>query len=775
MSMKWNLVLMTAAVFGSAGLVFLPAAPPPADLRAAANGVTEGTLMRIDPKRDIAEPCPLKHTAVKAEISGFIARVNVTQEFVNPTNEKIEAVYKFPLPPNSAVDAMVMLVGDRRILGKMKRREEARRIYEAARDAGRMASLLDQERPNIFTQSVANIPPGAAVKIQISYVETLKHEEGAYEFSFPMVVGPRYIPAGLPNAARVVPKRTPEGTRAGHDLSMEVKLDAGSALARLESTTHVVDVARPDAPRAIVKLKDLATIPNKDFILRYSVAAPKIQDSILTHAANGDGFFMMVLEPPARVAASEITPKEIVFVLDTSGSMMGFPIEKAKEAMKLALDGLNPRDTFNLITFAGDTHILFPNPVPATPENVRKAQELLASRQGRGGTEMMKAIRAALDPSDQQDHIRIVCFMTDGEVGNDFEIIDEVKKHPNARVFAFGIGSSTNRFLLDSMARFGRGEVEYVGLSDDGSAAAKRFHERVQTPVLTDIALDFGGLNVTEVYPKRVPDLFSAKPVVVFGRYHGAAKGTIRLRGEVAGRPFERSIAVNLPASESAHDVVPTMWARAKIDDLMGQDLAGLQRGSIRADLRDTVTQLGLDYALMTQFTSFVAVEETTVVEGGKPRRIEVPVEMPEGVSYEGVYGERRLMKTAAMPMASNSHAAMTGVIGGVIGGYPGRPRTMAPPPQVDSSVVLEEAAPLRQRADSSWKISPALKSVNGQVMVHVYVTAIDEAVMQKLRDAGLTVLAKPQSGRIVVGRIEAAKLAELAAVDEVRFIGPQQ
>ena len=184
----------------------------------------------------------------------------------------------------------------------------------------------------------------------------------------------------------------------------------------------------------------------------------------------------------------------MVFVLDTSGSMMGFPIEKAKEAMKLAMDALNPRDTFNLITFAGDAHILFPQPVPATPDNLRKAQEFLRSRQGSGGTEMMKAIRAALDTSDQQGHVRVVCFMTDGEVGNDMEIIGEVQKHPNARVFAFGIGSSVNRFLLDNMARYGRGEVEYVGLNDDGDAAARRFHERVHSPVLTDISIDWGGL-----------------------------------------------------------------------------------------------------------------------------------------------------------------------------------------------------------------------------------------------------------------------------------------
>jgi Ca-activated chloride channel family protein len=770
MSMKWNLLpTLTAVLSGAAMIMSLSSARAARPGAPAADPVTEGTLIRYDLKGDVAEPCPLKHTAVKAEISGFVARVNVTQEFVNPTNEKIEAVYKFPLPPNSAVDAMTMLVGDRKILGKIKRREEARQIYETARSRGQTASLLDQERPNIFTQSVANIAPGQTVKITISYVETLKYEDTAFEFSFPMVVGPRYIPRGLPDAERIVPRRTPEGTRAGHDLSLQVSLDAGLPLSALESPTHVVDLGRPDARHATVKLQDRATIPNKDFILRYSVATQKIQDTILTHADQRGGYFMLVLDPPARVAPAEITSKEIVFVLDTSGSMMGFPIEKAKEAMKLAMDGLNPHDTFNLITFSGDEHILFSKPVPATPENVREAQKFLMSREGRGGTEMMKAIRAALDPSNDQDHIRIACFMTDGEVGNDMEIIHEVQQHPNARVFSFGIGSSVNRFLLDNMARYGRGEVEYVGLNDDGSAAAKRFHERVRTPVLTDVSINWAGLPVTEVYPKRIPDLFSAKPVVVVGRYSGTAKGAIHLRGKVAGRPFDRTIALNLPVAEAAHDVVPVLWARAKVDDLMGGDLIGAQRNQQSADLRGAITQLGLDYALMTQYTSFVAVEETTVTESGKPpRRIDVPVEMPEGVSYEGIYGrERRMMKAASMPILQT----FSGANGGVAGGRPMAAR--------EDRAEIDAAAPAPRTAalTLSWKISPMLRdaTLSGKILVQIYVTDLSEATLKKLKDLGVEIAVKPQSGRIVIGKIDGSKLGALAALTEVRFIAPQQ
>jgi Ca-activated chloride channel family protein len=443
----------------------------------------------------------------------------------------------------------------------------------------------------------------------------------------------------VPDASRITPRPVPEGMRAGHDISLDVTLDAGVPIDLLSSKTHDVNVDRPDDRRARVRLKDEATIPNKDFVLRYDVAGKKIEDALLTHSAGTGGFFTLILQPPERVTAEDVTPRELVFVLDTSGSMSGFPIEKAKETMKMALDNLYPYDTFNLITFSGDEHILFPEPVPATKENLRKAQEFLETRQGGGGTEMMKAIKASMDPSDAQDHVRIVCFMTDGYVGNDMEIIGEVQKHPNARVFAFGIGSSVNRFLLDGMARYGRGEVEYVSLNDDGSAAARRFYERVRSPLLTDISIDWNGMPVADVYPKSVPDLFSAKPVILTGRYTASGQGNIRLKGRMSGRDFVREIPVDFSNSQQ-HDVLATLWARTRVDDLMSQDFKGAQQGNMQDEVKQAITQLGLDYRLMTQFTSFVAVEEMIVTDGGQPRRIDVPVEVPEGVNRAAVFGE---------------------------------------------------------------------------------------------------------------------------------------
>src|SRR5437660_3664578 len=461
---KFFLKFLSVVAVATLSLIGLSASRNSGGIVSAQGGETQGSLQVVDPNGRPKAVCPLKHTDVKAEISGFLARAVVTQEFENPFKEKIEAVYTFPLPQNAAVDDMTMLVGDRTVRGKILRREEAEAVYEAAKSNGQRASLLNQERPNIFTQSVANILPGEQIKITISYVETLKYQDGSYEFVFPMVVGPRYVPGSpssaqgdgfapdtdrVPDGSRITPQPAPAGLRAGHDVSLQISLDAGVPIDGLTSKTHDVNIERPDDHRAQVTLKDFATIPNRDFILRYDVAGAKISDAVLTHSTGMGGFFTLILQPPERVTVEDVTPKELVFVLDTSGSMSGFPIEKGKELISRALDELYPGDTFNVITFSGDTQILFPEPVFPSAENIRLAKDLLSGRHGGGGTEMMKAIRAALQASDSQDHLRVVCFVTDGYVGNDMEIIGEVQKHPNARVFAFGIGNLVNRFLIE--------------------------------------------------------------------------------------------------------------------------------------------------------------------------------------------------------------------------------------------------------------------------------------------------------------------------------------
>ncbi len=604
----------------SATLACLAAIPAAAD---------SGGLTRLD-SHGQNPACPLKHTHVKASIAGPIATVSVRQEFVNDSPDTIEALYTFPLPTLAAVHGYSMQIGERIVRGKIARREDAEKAYEQARRQGQSAGLLHQERPNVFRQALANIPPGAKVIVEIQYVEQVKYENQTYEFVFPMVVGPRYFPPGRTGEARLNPPVAAKGTRAGHDITLSVHLHSPQPLASLSSETHAVTRRKVAANREEIQLAQAAEIPNQDFILRYRLAARDIAPSFLSHRDKGQGYFSLVIDPPAvRTLEMHITPKELVFVIDTSGSMHGFPLEKAKEAMRLALDGLNPQDTFNLITFAGDTHVLWPKPMPATKENLARAQQFLAGRNSGGATEMMRAIRAALEGTESQEHLRVVCFMTDGYVGNEREILAEIERHPNARVFSFGIGSSVNRFLLDKMAEVGRGEVEYVTLNSDGSAAARRFHERVRNPLLTDVEIDFNGLPVTDLVPARLPDLFSAKPIIVAGRYTTPASGVLRIRGKQGGRPYSRELRVNLPAGDHAQPAVPLIWARHRIDMLDNDP----------ASHREAITQLGLAYGLMTQFTSYYAIEEKTVNEGGRLRVLEVPVDLPAGVSHDGVFG----------------------------------------------------------------------------------------------------------------------------------------
>lgn len=606
---------------------------------------TQGTLWAVSTKGKDLGTCPLKATEVTARISGFVARVNVRQEFVNTFDQPIEAIYTFPLSQTGAVDDMTMTIGARKIRGRIMKREEARAVYESARSAGKTAALLDQERPNIFTQAVANIMPGESVTVDISYVETLKYEDGAYEFVFPMTVGPRYVPGTVRDANKISPPVAE--SRPGHDISIEVELNAGVPVESIRSSSHRIEQVNFSPASAKVTLTEGKTIPNKDFILRYDVTGGRIEDAVLTHRAGAGGFFTLIIQPPDRIAPEDRTPKEIVFVLDTSGSMYGFPLEKAKEAMKLSLEGLYPDDTFNLITFAGDTRVLFEHPVPATRANLELAQAFLASREGGGGTEMMKAIRAALEPTDSQEHLRIVCFMTDGYVGNEDQIIAEIRRFPRARVFSFGIGSSVNRHLLDKMAEAGNGEVEYVSLTDDGSKAAKKFHERIRTPLLTDLSIDWNGLPVADVYPGKLTDLFSSKPVVLYGRYTGPATGSIRLKGKVAGQEYVREIAVSLPESQPANDALTTLWARRRVDELSSSALNSPAAGAIN----EQITRLGIDFRILTSFTSFVAVEEQAVNHSGTVTTVEVPVSVPEGVDR---------MMAAGAPRSGNAEKAKT-------------------------------------------------------------------------------------------------------------------
>lgn len=624
--------------------------------------------------------CPLKHTAFDAEISGTIARVSVTQQFHNPFSEKIEAVYVFPLPEDSAVDEMEMKVGERVIKGQIKERGDAQKIYSDAKKKGHVTSLLDQERSNIFTQSVANIEPGQQVTITIRYSLTLPWKDGFYAFELPTVVGPRYIPGApiaaptampslfsnetstphtkhptpvyqttpaaptdaVPDASRITPPVAQEGYRAGHDLSISVNLRAGIPIEEILCETHTIHIERTDADksRALVRLQDGSTVPDRDFVLRYRTAGESITDSLLTHTDERGKFFTLVLQPPARVKAEQIVPRELIFVLDTSGSMSGFPIETSKALMRKAIENLRPQDRFNLITFAGHTAVMAPKPLDNTAPNRQRALRFIDTLEGQGGTEMMKAINTALAGNIDPNKVRIVCFLTDGYVGDDETIVAAVKKHARTtRVFSFGIGCSVNRYLLSSMAREGKGEAQFVLSHSTAEAAANRFYEQIDAPVLTDLSLDFGDLAVEEMHPVRLPDLFAHQPLVIKGRYTKAGTGTVRLSGRNAAGRYQRDLTITLPETNAENAVLASQWARAKVEHLTLQAMNPDASEKACGEVKKEIISLGTSYALLTKFTSFVAVDAGHITQDGDSTIIPVPLDIPHGVIPSTTFG----------------------------------------------------------------------------------------------------------------------------------------
>ncbi len=652
-------------------------------MEALTKDVTEGALRVVTPEGIIVE-CPLKHTDVKADVTGFIARVKVTQTFYNPLNEKIEAVYVFPLPHKSAVDDMTMVIGERRIVGIIKRRAEARSIYEQALAQGATAALLEQERPNIFTQSVGNIAPQQTINIEISYVDALEYDMGTYEFHYPMVVGPRYIPGGatstvppvpkelqgkvgeldksrvaegpdkpkgdgwapdtdrVPDASRITPPVLKPGFRNGHDVSLFLKLDAGVPIRDLKVANHKADVKQAGPSVATAELSPADSIPNKDFVLRYAVVGEKPELAVLSHTdPRGLGTFMLMVQPKEDEKLKQQPARELVFLIDVSGSMSGAPTAKNVEAVTKFLQLCRPKDTVQVITFESDARKLFDKPVPVTPENIQKALGFASGLRGSGGTEMLKGIRMALEEPPDPERVRIVVMLTDGYIGNEAEIIAEVGKRCGDRIrfWCIGIGSSPNRFLTDGVAKQGGGMSKVLGLNDDATPVVEEAMARITRAQLAKVKIDWGGMRVFETYPAQIPELWAGRPIIVYGLYEGGGRATVRVSGVVEGQPAEWPVTVEFPTREPGHEVLAKVWARNKIEDLMQQTY---YQGS--PEVEDAVTQIALEYRLMSQYTSFVAVDETTLrntTEPARPpRRMLVPVPIPEGTRYEGFFGD---------------------------------------------------------------------------------------------------------------------------------------
>ncbi len=591
---------------------------------------------------------PLKHTDVRAKIAGNVSRVEVTQTFENPFNDPLEAIYVFPLPDEAAVDEMEIQIGDRIIKGDIKRREEAQQIYEQARQEGRTAALLEQERDNIFTQSLANIKPGEQIKVTIRYTDSLSFSGGDYEFVFPMVVGPRYIPGNpisesgdsdrVPDASRITPPVMRPGTRSGHDIAVSVEIDAGVPVSQVRSPSHEIRTAQ-NGDRISVQLNPEDTIPNKDLILRYRVAGENQQATVLTEADDRGGHFAVYLIPAIDYNRKEIVPKDVVFLMDTSGSQDGDPLEKSKELMRRFINALNPDDTFTIIDFANTTTQLSATPLSNTRANRQQAMNYIDQLQANGGTELLNGIRAVLNfPSAQEGRLRSIVLLTDGYIGNENEVLAEVQRQlkPGNRLYSFGVGSSVNRFLLDRLGEVGRGTSQIIRQDEPTQEVAERFFQQINNPVLTNIEISWEGSGEAPmIYPKAAPDLFAEQPLVLFGRKSDRANGQLRITGIAAGGDrYSTTLNVNFNQSNQKN-AIAQLWGRARIKELMNEMFGMETTSGVEA-----VTQTALDYRLLSQYTAFVAVtEEVRVSPDGTTQRVEVPVELPEGVSYEGIFG----------------------------------------------------------------------------------------------------------------------------------------
>jgi Ca-activated chloride channel family protein len=645
--MKWKHYYLVVGVITLGLLTLLPTRQVPAT--AAGPTVSSYGHMQTTSSDGKAVVLPLRATAVKAEVVGVMSSVTVAQHFHNPYKRPIEAVYVFPLPQHAAVHAMTMHVGQRSITAVIRKRAEARAIYERAKQQGKTASLLEQERPNIFTQSVANIMPGDQIRVELRYVEELAPRDGEYEFVFPMVVGPRYMGEGrplgkagtgwaedndrTPDASRISPTLLAPGTRPGHDISVELRLNAGVAIGDLRAPTHKVTLQRPASDLAIVELDRGDRIPNRDFVVRYRLTGAKPRVTFLANRepARG-GHFLLMVQPQRQVSGAAVAPREYVFVVDTSGSMDGVPISQVKKAMQRCLASLGSGDTFQIIRFAGSAERFAAAPLAATSENVRKALGFVDTLAGGGGTEFIPALELALKAPRDPKRSRIVAFMTDGYIGYESEVMKYVRDNGSgANIFAFGVGSSVNRYLIDGLARIGQGEP-FVLLGRDGEEAViKRFFEMVSRPALTNVSVDWGTLPVSDVTPRQPPDLFADRPVVLAGRFSAGGSGTVTVRGLLAGVAFEQKVPVTLPdATSTSNPALSYLWARRTIGELMDRFDTDPEA---RNPAQRRVTELALQYSLMSKWTSFVAVDRVVRNVGGEQDTAAVPVPLPEGVS----------------------------------------------------------------------------------------------------------------------------------------------
>jgi Ca-activated chloride channel homolog len=630
---------------------------PPAPLTKPGDARSGSLLLKSD---DGTSDAPRLGIDVDITVSGPTARARVTQVFRNPTDHWMEAVYVYPLPAGSAVDTLKMVVGDRIVVGDIKAREQARVIYENARRDGKTAALTEQERPNIFTNSLANIGPGETVLVQIEYQEPVAQSGNEFSLRVPLVVAPRYNPAPIvqsvdlradgngwgavsndpvPDRDRISPEvLDPAKDTPVNPTSITVRLQAGFALGEVESRYHQVKIESPDDATRVVTLADHVVPADRDFELTWKPAATTAPSVGLFREHVGDSDYMLAFVTPPAVAQAtqQPLPREVVFVIDNSGSMGGTSIQQAKASLLYALGRLQPGDRFNVIRFDDTMTVLFPSAVPVDAEHLGSALSFVRGLEARGGTEMVPAMRAALtDDGNDSDRVRQVVFLTDGAIGNEQQLFETITAmRGRSRIFMVGIGSAPNTYLMTRAAELGRGAFTHIGAVEEVEERMRGLFAKLENPAVTALTATFSDASA-DLTPAIIPDLYRDEPLVLAAKLDKLA-GSLQIKGRIGDRPW----SVTLPLANAAEGKgLSKLWARRKISDA---EVARTMRQLTPDEADKAILKLALEHRLVTRLTSLVAVDETPRrPEGGRLRLSELPINLPAGWDFEKVFGER--------------------------------------------------------------------------------------------------------------------------------------
>jgi Ca-activated chloride channel family protein len=606
------------------------------------------------------EKLPLQSTLAEVNIAGVIADVKVDQVYKNEGTKPIEAIYVFPGSTRAAVYGMQMTIGERTIIAIIEEKQKARQDYEEARQNGQSASLLEQQRPNVFQMNVANIMPGDVIRVELFYTELMVPEEGIYEFVYPTIVGPRYTGPNEYLASTgdewLSNPYTHEGELPFYRFDLIVNLNAGMPLQDVVCPSHQADIRFLNANKVQIDLPETEKSGgNRDFILKYRLKGKQIQSGLLTYEGEEENFFLLMVQPPEHIKPENIPPREYVFIVDVSGSMHGFPLDVSKVLLRDLIGTLRPTDKFNVLLFAGGSQLFSERSVVANSSNIDRAIKFIENQRGGGGTELLPALKRALALKGTEDFSRTFVIATDGYISVEKEAFDLIRKNiGNANFFTFGIGSSVNRFLVEGLAHLGKG-IPFVAINQsEAISMASKFRNYVTNPVLSNILVNFDGLEVYDVEPLEVPDVFSERPLLVFGKYRGKAAGSIEVSGITGNERFEWGMRIQDQTGSSGNSALRYLWARERIRLL--NDYTNLAQDDSHAD---EMTAIGLKYNLLTAYTSFVAIDSQVRNDGGGQSTVKQPLPLPQGVSdyalgTSGYYGGATKSKSVRMNRAQS-------------------------------------------------------------------------------------------------------------------------